>query len=684
MSNYNSLKTTIDANIKQNGNQEITGQILNSVLNAMVTTLGTGYQFAGVATIATNPGTPDAKVFYIANGKGTYEKFGGLEVTEDDVVVFYWDSAWHKVATGIASNDKLTELENKTSLIKRSAIGNIVNEWIVGHAGNETVDDYVDEQYCLAKIDVSKLNGTFYVVKKSTNEPIPTRYLLFRDSENNYIPGSLLQGYNHINKIENAKWLYVTIAKTDYDESEIGVFNNYDKWIDSVLLLNYEAGTNDDEIARYGQIKDLQNQITDISKKLDGESTSAEYKQGKFISEDGSYVDAGSFSYTDKMPVSTGDIVMYRGSSGGAVVLACYGKDGEILPEYTIRNPSSYEPIEGSLVITDAIKTVASSNYLGSIQDAYLIIKKSGILKKVEDAISSIETPYKPYQDGFIIFTVPVNQYYTNDVDMRDTLIDNEDNIIDVYCALKLPSTYTQLGKKSKLVMLCHGSGRNVYGEESSWVNVAPYNALVNAFVNAGYAVFDCNGYANDYYGHEVWGAPKGVQAWRKAYDYVVKNYNVDENFSIYGFSMGGLTALNIAFSNFPNIKCVAVGSPVLDLVKCWNGNAKDNMQHSYDMTNYDTDKVAGSNPIANVIDGKCYKSIPPLRIWYGGTETGAESTGAYVEKEDAKKLVNALKSSNSIASYREVEGCGHGICYGENSSVNAEIVMFFNRYSNS
>ena len=111
MSNYNSLKTTIDANIKQNGRQEITGQILNSVLNAMVTTLGTGYQFAGVATIDTNPGTPDAKVFYIANGKGTYTNFSGLEVTEDEVVILYWDSSWHKEATGIASNEKLSELE---------------------------------------------------------------------------------------------------------------------------------------------------------------------------------------------------------------------------------------------------------------------------------------------------------------------------------------------------------------------------------------------------------------------------------------------------------------------------------------------------------------------------------------------------------------------------------------------
>ena len=110
MSNYNTLKTTINANIKQNGHQEITGQILNSVLNQMVTTLGAGYQFAGVATTATNPGTPDAKVFYIANGKGTYTNFSGLEVAEDEVVVLYYDTEWHKVATGIASQEKLTEL----------------------------------------------------------------------------------------------------------------------------------------------------------------------------------------------------------------------------------------------------------------------------------------------------------------------------------------------------------------------------------------------------------------------------------------------------------------------------------------------------------------------------------------------------------------------------------------------
>ena len=132
MSNYNNLKTSIDANIKQNGNQEITGPILNSVLNQMVNILGTGYQFAGVATLdpATDPGTPDAKVFYIANGKGTYTNFGGLEVTEDEVVVLYYDTAWHKVATGIASQAKLSELEEELTIIGEGF------DWKVGYVAN--------------------------------------------------------------------------------------------------------------------------------------------------------------------------------------------------------------------------------------------------------------------------------------------------------------------------------------------------------------------------------------------------------------------------------------------------------------------------------------------------------------------------------------------------------------------
>ena len=111
MANYQILKAEIDEKIYENAQQKITGENLNSILNEMVAALGAGYQFAGVATTETNPKSSDAKVFYIANGKGLFNNFGGINVTEDDVVILYYDTEWHKVATGIASNEKLTELK---------------------------------------------------------------------------------------------------------------------------------------------------------------------------------------------------------------------------------------------------------------------------------------------------------------------------------------------------------------------------------------------------------------------------------------------------------------------------------------------------------------------------------------------------------------------------------------------
>lgn len=96
MANYENLKSAIQQVVKTNGNNAITGALLQQSLLAMINSLGKYYQFAGIATPSTNPGTQDAKVFYIAAEPGTYTNFGGLEVTEDEVVVLTWDSSWHK------------------------------------------------------------------------------------------------------------------------------------------------------------------------------------------------------------------------------------------------------------------------------------------------------------------------------------------------------------------------------------------------------------------------------------------------------------------------------------------------------------------------------------------------------------------------------------------------------------
>ena len=140
MANYETLKSAIQQVVKTNGNNEITGALLQQSLLAMINSLGFGYQFVGVATLATNPGTPDQKVFYIANGTGTYTNFDGISITEDEVVILYYDTAWHKLLTGIASQDKLAELEQDVAT-KQDALtltikdnGNIVIANIQGQS----------------------------------------------------------------------------------------------------------------------------------------------------------------------------------------------------------------------------------------------------------------------------------------------------------------------------------------------------------------------------------------------------------------------------------------------------------------------------------------------------------------------------------------------------------------------
>ncbi len=52
-----------------------------------------GYIFAGVATPATNPGTPDGPVFYFASESGTYTNFNAIEL-QDGLSVLSWNGSW--------------------------------------------------------------------------------------------------------------------------------------------------------------------------------------------------------------------------------------------------------------------------------------------------------------------------------------------------------------------------------------------------------------------------------------------------------------------------------------------------------------------------------------------------------------------------------------------------------------
>ena len=110
MANWSDLKAAVAKVIKTNGNQEITGAVLQNALNNIISNVGENASFAGVATPSTNPGTPDGNIFYLATEPGTYSNFGGIVNNGECLILKKNEDSWVSVETGIITNKKLSNL----------------------------------------------------------------------------------------------------------------------------------------------------------------------------------------------------------------------------------------------------------------------------------------------------------------------------------------------------------------------------------------------------------------------------------------------------------------------------------------------------------------------------------------------------------------------------------------------
>lgn len=149
--NYEQLKAAIAAVIKTNGNNEITGALMQQVLQSIVSQIGQNGTFAGIATPATNPGTPDQNVFYLASESGVYPNFAGYTLEAGHIAVFANDSgAWtassievgSSVIGGFVALDSIADLPESPS---DPHIGYIIGTHLYVYVG--TGGDTADGKY---------------------------------------------------------------------------------------------------------------------------------------------------------------------------------------------------------------------------------------------------------------------------------------------------------------------------------------------------------------------------------------------------------------------------------------------------------------------------------------------------------------------------------------------------------
>lgn len=189
MGNYTELKAAIAAVIKANGNNEITGAIMQNVLNTIVSTVGANRTFVGIANADTKPGLPDGNVFYIAYTAGNYVNFqyrtANLTVNPGELAILYNErDNWNKYVIGMSS-DGVISLANITNQI--NAIGRYAytDTGIVrgSNAGSQKVRTFLvagqPYQFTLTPVGGNstvniqgiKADGTFNIIGSMTLTP---------------------------------------------------------------------------------------------------------------------------------------------------------------------------------------------------------------------------------------------------------------------------------------------------------------------------------------------------------------------------------------------------------------------------------------------------------------------------------------------------------------------------------
>lgn len=164
MANYQELKQAIADVIKTNGNQEITGAILQSTLLSIVNGIGVNRTFAGIATPTTVPGTPDANVFYLAAKPGAYVNFSRNAVVTDTVQLFYnnADNTWIAWTLPIAPQQTTYNIAAQDSFYQNRTLDKSDRaKWVAAFTGVKVVfNNIIPANYPNIQIAVSLVRRT--------------------------------------------------------------------------------------------------------------------------------------------------------------------------------------------------------------------------------------------------------------------------------------------------------------------------------------------------------------------------------------------------------------------------------------------------------------------------------------------------------------------------------------------
>ena len=226
MANWTTLKEAIANIIKANGNQEITGDVLQGALNSIISTVGENATFIGLANPSTNPGIPDGPVFYIATEPGVYANFSGFTLTEGKAAILQWNNgAWSKNISGLVTAETIKTLDTAIKALN-SSMTFIIEDLLSADITSQhnIVSNKITYGTEGSHINISNLTGAEYVkikyidavVKfKSMPDRVLSSHIQFVDANNTITSLAFTEVDKNVEckaSIDRSKICYITGA----------------------------------------------------------------------------------------------------------------------------------------------------------------------------------------------------------------------------------------------------------------------------------------------------------------------------------------------------------------------------------------------------------------------------------------------------------------------------------------
>lgn len=579
MGNYEELKAAVASVIKTNGNQEITGDLLQNTLLTIISTMGSNATFAGIATPTTTPGVNDANVFYLAYEYGIYANFDSIKIDNGVNIIYNKSGSWEHELVILDCNKGKIQLYDGTirqsdGVYIKKETTRVVTSYLIPPIMLNLKDGYqittvaVYDRISGNYIGMKDIEETYemdgisirIIIKKTDNTAIR--------SDENIIDEIISQ--NTINK-SNISSLYNVIdifglngdLDGGYYSKEYAIqkvysiinprLKNKDKAFGTIIAYSSAYGNTEYIKNDGGTFTNTANWTKVNINPYDVRRNIRPTLEGGFISPTNGY-DTNGFIKTCLrtkyyIRASQVDQVKITVNDGYKIYFRQYDKDKNlILPLQTYTGNAILDKkceffrfiIEKNgnsekRVITES--EIGLSVELYCTKDFVFIEDKNPYKNGLIQLSTRVQIPMKP--NDVLETNVSEAVKYSYDIQTIGNII------------LKLPKSYNENGGKTRLIIFAHSS---LYPEVQNFNEYDPY---VDYLVGQGYAVCDCTAYAtsDDSAGgfrSNVIGTlhflctPLNYKCYVTMYHWLMEKYNFHKEIFIFGKSHGGFQVYSL------------------------------------------------------------------------------------------------------------------------------------------